>query len=194
MPETPDLALTGMTLGADPARVFHHINDFLCQHAEVGRYATMFFGMLDREGNLDYLNAGHPSPLLLRGGEVSEIFTEGSFPVGLLPEANYVVARVSLEPGDTLVLFSDGVTEAANLLPASTKRPSINFKRESSIPWKILRAERTRPTTSLFSSSVIVPPRRPPNPELERVLAAQPLGLVRKRFAAELRERGCAKV
>ncbi len=105
-------ALTGMTLGADPVRVFHHINDFLCEHAEVGRYATMFFGILDGKGNLDYLNAGHPSPLLLRRGDVTEIFTEGSFPVGLLPEAKYVSARVTLEPGDTLVLFSDGVTEA----------------------------------------------------------------------------------
>ena len=108
-------ALTGMTLGADPARVFHHINDFLCQHADVGRYATMFFGMLDRQGNLDYLNAGHPSPLLLRRGDVSEIFTEGSFPVGLIPEARYSAVRVNLEPGDTLILFSDGVTEAADL-------------------------------------------------------------------------------
>jgi phosphoserine phosphatase RsbU/P len=108
-------ALTGMTLGADPARVFHHINDFLCQHADVGRYATMFFGMLDRSGNLDYLNAGHPSPLLLRRGDVTEIFTEGSFPVGLIPEARYSTSRVTLEPGDTLVLFSDGVTEAADL-------------------------------------------------------------------------------
>jgi phosphoserine phosphatase RsbU/P len=108
-------ALTGMTLGADPARVFHHINDFLCKHADVGKYATMFFGMLDLHGNLDYLNAGHPSPLLLRRGEVSEIFTEGSFPVGLIPEAHYVAVRVTLEPGDTLVLFSDGVTEAADL-------------------------------------------------------------------------------
>ncbi len=108
-------ALTGMTLGTDPARVFNHINDFLCQHAEVGRYATMFFGMLDRNGNLDYFNAGHPSPLLLRRGEVSEIFTEGSFPVGLIPEARYSPVRAKLEPGDTLVLFSDGVTEAADM-------------------------------------------------------------------------------
>jgi sigma-B regulation protein RsbU (phosphoserine phosphatase) len=108
-------ALTGMTLGADPARVFHHINDFLCKHVEVGKYATMFFGILDREGNLDYLNAGHPSPLLLRRGEVSEIFTEGSYPVGLIPDAKYIAVRETLEPGDTLVLFSDGVTEAADL-------------------------------------------------------------------------------
>jgi len=107
-------ALTGMTLGADPVRVFHHINDFLCQHSDVGRYATMFFGMLDRQGHLDYINAGHPSPLLLRRGDSSEIFTQGSFPVGLIPEAKYAAVRVDLEPGDTLVLFSDGVTEAAD--------------------------------------------------------------------------------
>ena len=107
-------ALTGMTLGTDPARVIQHINDFLCQHAEVGKYATLFFGMLDREGNLDYLNAGHPSPLLLRDGEISEIFTQGSYPVGLIPTATYVAFRERLEPGDTLVLFSDGVTEAAD--------------------------------------------------------------------------------
>lgn len=107
-------ALTGMTLGADPARVFHHINDFLCKHSDVGKYATMFFGMLDRQGNLDYLNAGHPSPLLLRRGEASEIFTEGSFPVGLVAHASYATVRETLEPGDTLILFSDGVTEAAD--------------------------------------------------------------------------------
>ena len=107
-------ALSGMTIGADPARVFQHINAFLCDHAEVGRYATLFFGILDRAGNLEYLNAGHPSPLLLRRGEVTELFTGGSFPVGLIPEATYVVSRATLEPNDTLILFSDGITEAAD--------------------------------------------------------------------------------
>ncbi len=105
-------ALSGMTIGADPAQVFEHLNGFLCQHAEVGRYATLFFGIVDRDGRLEYLNAGHLSPLLLRRGEVTELFTEGSFPVGLIPEAKYTAAHATLEPGDTLVLFSDGVTEA----------------------------------------------------------------------------------
>ena len=105
-------ALSGMTLGADPAQVFEHINCFLCEHAEVGRYATMFFGILDREGHLDFINAGHPSPILLRAGEALTPFTEGSFPVGLVPGAGYASVCMKLEPGDTLVLFSDGVTEA----------------------------------------------------------------------------------
>jgi serine phosphatase RsbU (regulator of sigma subunit) len=105
--------LSGMTLGTDPARLFNHLNRFLCDHAEVGRYATMFFGILDEKGSLEYINAGHPSPILIRGtGSAEDVFTEGSFPVGLVPEAEYDTAHVKLEPGDTLVLFSDGVTEA----------------------------------------------------------------------------------
>jgi phosphoserine phosphatase RsbU/P len=107
-------ALSGMTIGAAPARVFNHINRFLCQHAEVGRYATMFFGILHPGGHLEFLNAGHPSPLLIRCGKVSQLYTEGSFPVGLIPEAEYVASEVDLRPDDTLVLFSDGVTEAAD--------------------------------------------------------------------------------
>jgi phosphoserine phosphatase RsbU/P len=105
--------ISGMTLGTDPSRLFNHLNRFLCNHAEVGRYATMFFGILDEQGDLEYINAGHPSPILIRcNGNADEAFTEGSFPVGLVREAEYATARVKLEPGDTLVLFSDGVTEA----------------------------------------------------------------------------------
>jgi sigma-B regulation protein RsbU (phosphoserine phosphatase) len=107
-------ALSSMTIGADPVRVFSHINNFLCEHSEVGKYATMFFGILSRDGDLQYINAGHPSPLLLRRGELAEPFTEGSTPVGLVPDADYTAACVKLQSDDTLVLFSDGVTEATD--------------------------------------------------------------------------------
>jgi phosphoserine phosphatase RsbU/P len=105
-------ALSGMTLGTDPARVLNHVNRFLCDHVEVGRYATMFFGILDDVGRMEYINAGHPSPILMRAGTAVEAFTEGSFPVGLVPEAEFSAATLQLEPNDTLLLFSDGVTEA----------------------------------------------------------------------------------
>jgi phosphoserine phosphatase RsbU/P len=105
-------ALSGMTLGTDPARVLNHVNRFLCDHVEVGRYATMFFGIIDDAGKLEYINAGHPSPVLLRNATAEEAFTEGSFPVGLVPEAEFCTATMQLEPNDTLVLYSDGVTEA----------------------------------------------------------------------------------
>jgi serine phosphatase RsbU (regulator of sigma subunit) len=108
-------ALSGLSTGADPVKVFNHFNRFLCHHSEVGRYLTMFIGLVGRDGVLEYIKAGHPSPLLLRKGKVSELYTDGSFPVGLIPEAEFTLERQQLEPEDTLVLFSDGVTEAENL-------------------------------------------------------------------------------
>ena len=108
-------ALSGLSMGADPVKVFNHVNKFLCRHSEVGRYATMFIGIIGRDGMLEYIKAGHPSPLLLRKGQVTELYNEGSFPVGLIPEADYESACLQLEPEDTLVLYSDGVTEADNV-------------------------------------------------------------------------------
>ena len=108
-------ALSGLTMGAAPVEVFSHFNRFLCNHAQVGRYVTMFIGMIGEDGMLEYIKAGHPSPLLLRKGEVSELYDDGSFPVGLIPEAQFELARLQLEPEDTLILFSDGITEAQNL-------------------------------------------------------------------------------
>ncbi|MGA9071911.1 MAG: SpoIIE family protein phosphatase [Terracidiphilus sp.] len=105
-------ALSAMSLGTDPVRVFNHINRFLCEHSEVGRYATLFFAIIDDDGTLEFINAGHPSPLLLRRGTVSELYTIGSFPVGLVAQAEYTATTLKLEPGDTLVLFSDGIVEA----------------------------------------------------------------------------------
>jgi serine phosphatase RsbU (regulator of sigma subunit) len=107
-------ALSAMALGTDPVSVFNHINKFLCEHGEVRRYATMFFALLDRGGKLEYIKAGHPSPLLLRRGQVSELYSDGSFPVGLLENAEFTAASLQLEPDDTLVLFSDGITDAEN--------------------------------------------------------------------------------
>src|SRR5882672_1494859 len=105
-------ALSGMTNTTDPVQVFNHLNRFLCAHSDVGRYATMFFSILEEDGRLTFINAGHPSPLILREGVVTELVSEGSFPVGLIPEANYRAETEHLRPGDTLILFTDGVTEA----------------------------------------------------------------------------------
>jgi len=105
-------ALSGMTLGVDPVKVLNHINRFLCSHAGVGRYATIFFGIVDRHGALEYISAGHPSPLVVRSGSVSQLYSGGSFPVGIIDTAEFTAQRVQLDPGDTLVLYTDGVTEA----------------------------------------------------------------------------------
>jgi serine phosphatase RsbU (regulator of sigma subunit) len=105
-------AFSGMSLGHEPADVFSHVNSFLCSHSRLERYATMFFAILGADGRLDYINAGHPSPVLVRDGKADAPFAAESFPVGLIPEATYKVESRELRPGDTVVLFSDGVTEA----------------------------------------------------------------------------------
>ncbi len=105
-------ALSAMTIGQEPATVFAHVNRFLCDHAQLERYATMFFGILDTAGHLEFINAGHPSPMLLREGQAEPAFPAQCFPVGLIPNAEFCSSTFTLKPGDTLVLFSDGVTEA----------------------------------------------------------------------------------
>ena len=105
-------AFSGMAIQQPPAEVFGHINNFLCSHSRLERYATVFFAILSENGKLEYINAGHPSPVLLRAGRAETPFSAKSFPVGLIPDAEFQLETLTLEPGDTLVLFSDGVTEA----------------------------------------------------------------------------------
>jgi serine phosphatase RsbU (regulator of sigma subunit) len=105
-------ALSATIFGQSPAETFAHINRFLCDHAQVERYATMFFGILDSKGNLHYINAGHPSPVLLRKGAVTMPFPAACCPVGLIATQEFTSSEVKLQPGDTLVIFSDGVNEA----------------------------------------------------------------------------------
>ena len=105
-------AISGMSIGQDPAALFAHVNRFLCEHSQLERYATAFFGILDSAGRLEFINAGHPSPLLVRHARAETPFLAGSFPVGLMPEAEFETQTFQLQAGDTLVLFSDGVTEA----------------------------------------------------------------------------------
>jgi len=108
-------ALSGMLLEVSPEKVFNHVNQFLCKHAAVGRYATMFFATVDEDGTLEYLYGGHPAPLLIRDGKVNDLYTDGSFPVGLVEVAQFEAKRVHLQHNDVLVLFTDGIVEADNL-------------------------------------------------------------------------------
>jgi serine phosphatase RsbU (regulator of sigma subunit) len=108
-------ALLGVTAGANASGIFASLNQFLCEHSDVGRYATMFFGIVDSEGRMEFINAGHPSPVLLRRGEASRPFAASSTPVGLIRGEVFDAASAQFEPGDTVVLFSDGVTEAMAL-------------------------------------------------------------------------------
>jgi sigma-B regulation protein RsbU (phosphoserine phosphatase) len=101
-----DLALTG---------IFSRVNRYLCDRSGGDRYATVFYGVLDKTGTFEYVNAGHVPPLIRRGSGAIDRLDLASFPVGMFPEAEYESASVKLEKDDFLVIYTDGVSEAANL-------------------------------------------------------------------------------
>jgi serine phosphatase RsbU (regulator of sigma subunit)/pSer/pThr/pTyr-binding forkhead associated (FHA) protein len=94
--------------------VMSRINTFLSDRAEHGKYATMFYSMVNVSGRLSYANAGHCAPLLVRASGVIEKLAPTTTPVGLVPGAQFDLAYKDLAPGDRIVLYTDGVTEARN--------------------------------------------------------------------------------
>ncbi|MEZ5403979.1 MAG: SpoIIE family protein phosphatase [Bryobacteraceae bacterium] len=90
------------------------INRHLHAATSAEKYATLFLGVYDHtSGELIYTNAGHLPPLLIRGGKAEPLEVNGMV-VGAFPFAKYTESRISLEPGDLLVGFTDGVTEPEN--------------------------------------------------------------------------------
>jgi sigma-B regulation protein RsbU (phosphoserine phosphatase) len=85
----------------------------LIRRAIESRFVTMFLAALTPDGKLTYCNAGHNPPFLLSGGTVRRLETGGLI-AGLFPMATYEEETVQLQPGDLLVIFSDGISEALN--------------------------------------------------------------------------------
>lgn len=104
--------LTGSHDPADIAQNMSRINQFLYERTEGEKYATVFYCVLDRSGQMVWTNAGHVKPYLVRpSGEMREFDTTG-MPLGMLDIAEFGVETAQLEPGDKVVAFSDGLTEA----------------------------------------------------------------------------------
>lgn len=88
------------------------INRTVCQNIPDGKFITFFMARLDPlSGRLSYVNAGHNPPLLLRADGRVETLEEGGMVLGLLEHTGYCEGSALLWPGDTLVVYSDGVTE-----------------------------------------------------------------------------------
>ena len=99
----------------DPASAVTILNRNLSERYPLGKFITFFYGLLDpTNGTLRYSNAGHNYPILLRrDGRVEQLSGSGMV-MGFFPSVQYEVNEVQVEPGDTLALFSDGVTEASS--------------------------------------------------------------------------------
>lgn len=99
---------------AEPAEVLHELNRRFQDDSEAMKYFTMVYGIVDtRAGSLTVAQAGHPTPLLLHGGDVRRLGDTG-YPIGMLPDLQYEQVETPFEPGDRLLLYSDGVSECAN--------------------------------------------------------------------------------
>jgi len=97
--------------GADLPEVLARANRIFCESSLATHFATLFCGRIDPDGTIDYCLAGHPPPMLLRGGTIGRLEAEG-LPLGMLCQQSYAPGRLQSDPGDLLLLFSDGVTEA----------------------------------------------------------------------------------
>ena len=101
-------------ISADPAEALARINKALLRRAVEARFATLFYAVAYPDGRLRYCNAGQEPALVI--GEGREQWLEIGGPVlGLLSVATYESGEVRLEPGDFVVLYSDGVSEARNV-------------------------------------------------------------------------------
>lgn len=95
------------------ARLVERLNSHVLASSAPNKFITLLVGELDTaSGELTYVNAGHNAGLLIRRDGRVELLESSGLPVGLLPGSTYRAARVTLEPGDLLCLYSDGITES----------------------------------------------------------------------------------
>jgi sigma-B regulation protein RsbU (phosphoserine phosphatase) len=98
-----------------PEQVCQAVNQRLLEYAGANHFVTVFYGIFDpKSGNLVYCNAGHPPPLLLSPSKPSayDWLKNTGVPLGVIEDATWQQANTQLSPGDTLVLFTDGIIEA----------------------------------------------------------------------------------
>jgi phosphoserine phosphatase RsbU/P len=101
-------------VGGTPATNLAHVNQVLVRRAIESRFATLIYGELTSDGRLTYCNAGHNPPWVIGQHGQCQLSTGGLI-LGVFKQAQFEQATVQLDPGDVLVAFSDGMTEAVNM-------------------------------------------------------------------------------
>jgi sigma-B regulation protein RsbU (phosphoserine phosphatase) len=99
---------------ASPAWLCERVNAVLCGNIAPEKFVTLFYGVLDAgHKTLHYTSAGHPPPILLRASGQARQLEIGGAVLGVFPDWKYETSFVQLAPRDRLILFTDGITEAA---------------------------------------------------------------------------------
>lgn len=120
VPASLVMAVTSSVLRAvagtliSPGALLEQVNNLLCKQMPRNMFVTCLYGLLDpASGRFWFANAGHNLPLQVSAGAVIEPRATG-MPLGLLPEMTYPETETCLNPGDGLLLYTDGITEAHN--------------------------------------------------------------------------------
>ena len=101
--------------GQKISEVMSEINQYIFENSPSNKFLTLFYGELDPlSGELSYSNGGHNAPMLVRLSGAVERLDTGGLPIGMMQGVMYQEASVKLEPGDVLVIYSDGITESIN--------------------------------------------------------------------------------
>jgi len=111
--------VTGLRMGIEKHMKMDYtlkkLNSVIQQSVYSTRFISLFYAEMDHNGNLFYVNAGHPSPVVINGSRHRELESTGLV-IGALPEIEISRAYSFIEPGSTLVLYSDGIIERKNVL------------------------------------------------------------------------------
>ena len=99
---------------SNPARIMQALNETACQRNEQNMFVTMFIGVLDLPtGRLRYCNAGHDKPFVI-GEEIKPLPAKPHLPLGVMDNMVYTIQETVLQSGESLFLYTDGLTEAMN--------------------------------------------------------------------------------
>ncbi|HQX80789.1 MAG TPA: PP2C family protein-serine/threonine phosphatase [Vicinamibacterales bacterium] len=99
--------------GLQSVRLISRLNVQICRHSPGSRFITFFFGVYNpADGSLEYVNAGHLPPMVKRASGTIERLERGGMALGMFEHATYDAGHVTIGPGEMLVLYTDGITEA----------------------------------------------------------------------------------
>ena len=109
--------LKGAAIGCEsPSQVLNEVNGLLQDDSDTGMFVTLFYGIYDPATNeFTYANGGHNPPLIVHAdGSSTVLAMTGGVALGVVPSIQYEQTTVALSPGDTILLYTDGVTDATN--------------------------------------------------------------------------------
>jgi serine phosphatase RsbU (regulator of sigma subunit) len=138
------LSVGPIEVGLPPDEICAKVSRRLYARTHAERYATAFLALLEPGlGRVRFTNAGHNPAVVMRAGGDAERLEATGVPLGLLPNMDYAAGALELRPGDTLAIYTDGITEAAN--PAGEEYGIGRLE-------EVLRAGRAQPLPALAAA------------------------------------------